>query len=110
MICKCCELYDYIKSMTCEQRSRLYGIITKVEFLSARSDYFLCRKGANFTMFLRGSPEFNTPEFMACCAENNKAALPSDQLDDLAKHEILRLASEFTELKWRFPEVFGKEN
>ena len=53
--------------------------------------------------FLERNPEFDNEEFLEFVTAQNKSDRDSGELQDIAKHEILRLAYEWIEKKWRFP-------
>jgi len=58
--------------------------------------------------FIDRNPEFNTEEFIEYIIEANRGDRDAGELGDIAKHEILRLAYEYTEHQWRFPNVYGE--
>ncbi len=59
--------------------------------------------------FLERNPEFNNKEFIEFINGKNKADRDSGELQDVAKHEILRLAYEWIERKWRFPNCYDRK-
>jgi len=71
-------------------------------------DYYNKYGGGYLNRFLVRNPEFNTKEFIEFVITHNKGDRDSGELGDIAKHEILRLAYEFEEEKWRFPNVYGE--
>lgn len=64
--------------------------------------------GGYFGKFLERNPEFNTKEFEEFIITHNKGDRDAGELQDIAKHEILRLAYEFEEHDWRFPNCHGE--
>ncbi len=52
--------------------------------------------------FINNNADFDTDEFRIFAIYNNKADRDSGELNDIAKHEVLRLAYEYSEYKWRF--------
>jgi hypothetical protein len=58
-----------------------------------------------FGRFIKRNPEFDNEEFFQFVIAKNKADRDSGELHDIAKHEILRLAYEWIERQWRFPNV-----
>lgn len=56
-----------------------------------------------FAEFVTRNPEFATDQFRDFVADNNRGDRDHGEIGDIAKHEILRLAYEFTEYQWRFP-------
>lgn len=64
--------------------------------------------GGYYLRFLKANPEFNTKEFDEFVISHNKGDRDAGEVGDIAKHEVLRLAYEFEEHKWRFPNVFGE--
>lgn len=65
--------------------------------------------GSNyFYNFVERNDEFNTKDFYDYVTSHNRGDRDSGELQDIAKHEVLRLAHEFTEHKWRFPNVYGE--
>lgn len=70
---------------------------------------FYNKYGGNYvSRFLERNTEFDTDEFREFLSANNRGDRDSGELQDIAKHEVLRLASEFEERKWRFPNVYGE--
>lgn len=63
--------------------------------------------GGYLNKFIQRNPEFDNDDFIGYVATNNKGDRDSGELQDVAKHEILRLAYEWEEYKWRFPNVYG---
>ena len=61
-----------------------------------------------FYVFVERNPEFDCKEFTEYVIAHNKADRDSGELHDIALHEVLRLAYEFTENRWRFPNMYGK--
>lgn len=58
-----------------------------------------------FPAFKRAHPDFDTPEFEEYAAAHNRGDRDSGELGDVAAHEVLRLAADWAELRWRFPNV-----
>ena len=58
--------------------------------------------------FIERNPEFNNKDFEEHVIRFNKGDRDSGELGDIAKFEILRLASEWVERRRRFPNVYGK--
>ena len=63
-------------------------------------EYFIDRGGNHASEFVSKNPEFDTPEFVSYMICNNKAGLDAGDLQNLAKHEVLRLAFSFSEELW----------
>ncbi len=59
--------------------------------------------------FIERNPEFKTKEFEEFVSGKNKGSRDTGELSDIAKHEVLRLAYEFTEEIWRFPNIYGEK-
>ena len=59
--------------------------------------------------FLERNPEFDNKEFLDFVSATNKSDRDSGESQDIAKHEILRLAYEWTEAKWRFPNCYNRK-
>ena len=70
-------------------------------------EYYICR-GGFYYKFIERNPEFDCENFENFVIEHNKADRDSGELGEIAKHEILRLAYEYSEYQARFPNVFGK--
>lgn len=58
-----------------------------------------------FFNFIRQHPDFNTMEFNEFATRENRGDRDGGELGDVAAHEVLRLASDWAELRWRFPNV-----
>ncbi len=67
------------------------------------------QKSGYFNRFIKNNSEFNTKEFRNFVLSKNKADRDSGELEDIAKHEILRLAYEFVEHKHRLPNCHAKD-
>ena len=52
--------------------------------------------------FQKRNPEFDSEEFINFVMQRNKGDRDSGELFDIAKHEVLRLAYEFAEHRFRF--------
>ncbi len=52
--------------------------------------------------FLSKNPEFNTKQFIEWVICRNRGDRDSGELQDVARHEVLRLAAEYAEYRWRF--------
>jgi len=61
-----------------------------------------------FDEFLRRFPEFDDGYFRDFVIAANRADRDSGELSDIALFEVLRLASEYTERRWRFQNVHGR--
>ena len=72
-------------------------------------DYNTNQKPGYFNRFLLKNPEFNNDEFRAFVLSKNKADRDYGEFNEIAKHEILRLAYEFVEHKHRFPNCHAKD-
>lgn len=70
-------------------------------------EYYCKFGGCYIKSFIERNPEFDTAEFYEFLSANNKADRDSGEFQDIAKHEVLRVAAEFEERKWRFPNVYG---
>ena len=70
--------------------------------------YVECGSGY-ISKFLKRNPEFDNDEFREFVCNKNKADRDSGELQDIAKHEILRLAYEWIEKKWRFPNCHKRD-
>lgn len=72
------------------------------------SDYsYYLHAGGYFFKFINRNPEFGVKEFREYVVTHNRGDRDAGELGGIAKHEILRLAHEFEEHKWRFPNVYG---
>jgi hypothetical protein len=72
------------------------------------SPYNFYNTGGNYlARFLERNPEFDTPEFTEFVIRNNRGDRDSGELQDVAKFEVLRLASEYEERMRRFPAAWG---
>lgn len=71
-------------------------------------NYYNKYGGGYFSKFIERNKEFDTKIFRDYMTSHNKGDRDSGELQDIAKHEVLRLAYEFTEKMWRFPNVYGK--
>jgi len=67
-------------------------------------------RDAYIRTFLKNNPEFKCQEFLDYVCQYNRGDRDSGELQYIAKHEILRLAYEFAERRWRFPNCYGEEN
>ena len=64
--------------------------------------------GGNYLgRFLERNTEFNNKAFIEYVISHNRADRDSGELQDIAKHEVLRLAYEFEEKLYRFPHCYG---
>lgn len=73
-------------------------------------DYYNKHGGRYFYKFIKRNPEFDNPQFLSFVVKNNKGDRDSGEVQDIAKHEVLRLAYEYTEMQWRFPNVHGEQH
>ena len=65
--------------------------------------------GGNYLRkFLDRNSEFDCDEFREYIAGHNRGSRDSGELQDIAKHEVLRVAAEWMEKLWRFPNVYGE--
>jgi len=71
-------------------------------------EYYCKFGGCYISKFVERNPEFDNEEFFGFLAACNRADRDSGELQDIAKHEVLRVAAEFEEKKWRFPNVYGE--
>lgn len=71
--------------------------------------YYIQSGNGYIGRFLERNPEFNNKGFLDFVCSHNKADRDSGELQDISKHEILRLAYEWTELKWRFPNCDSRD-
>ena len=69
--------------------------------------YYVCLGGGYYHRFLDMNPEFRTEEFERFVIGRNRGSRDLGELGDVAKHEILRLAYEFEEICWSFPDAYG---
>ena len=70
---------------------------------------FYNNKGNYYGKFLKRNPEFNTKDFQEFVISKNKGDRDAGELEYIAKHEVLRLAHEFIERRWRFPNVYSED-
>jgi len=75
--------------------------------MSGDYDYYLKYGGGYISKFIERNPEFDTPEFVSYLSQHNRGDRDTGELQDVAKHEVLRVAAMYEEYKWRFPNVFG---
>jgi hypothetical protein len=71
-------------------------------------EYYVKFGGNYISKFVKQNTEFNTQEFLDFVAAKNRGDRDSGELQDIAKHEVLRLAYEWVEKQWRFPNVYGE--
>jgi len=71
-------------------------------------DYYNFYGGRYYSRFLEKNPEFDTREFHDYVVQHNRGDRDSGEVSDIAKHEVLRLAADFEEMRWRFPNGYGK--
>lgn len=71
-------------------------------------EYYNKHGGGYYRRFIKANPEFQTIDFERFVISRNRGDRDSGELGDIAKHEILRLAGEWEEKKWRFPNVYGE--
>ena len=70
---------------------------------------YYCHFGSGwYYYFIKHFPKYDTPEFSSYVEKNNKGDRDGGELHNLALHEVFRLASEYEESRWRFPNVHGK--
>ena len=72
-------------------------------------EYYNKYGGGYFNRFVNSNPEFNTTDFLDYVIAHNRGDRDAGECHDIAKHEVLRLAAEFTEHHWRFPNVHGEQ-
>ena len=70
-------------------------------------EYYNKYGGGYYYRFLERNPEFKGQSFEDYVINHNRGDRDSGELSDIAKHEVLRLAHEYTEHHWRFPNVYG---
>jgi hypothetical protein len=64
---------------------------------------FYCDFGCGeFKKFIEKNKEFNNESFFNFVISRNRGDRDSGETQDIAKHEILRLAYEWEEKRWRF--------
>lgn len=76
--------------------------------LTSMHDYYNKYGGNYFFRFRTHNPEFDCDEFRDFVCEHNRGDRDLGELNDIAKHEVLRLAAEYTEERWRFPNCYGE--
>lgn len=69
---------------------------------SQRYDYYNDPGCGAFARLTRTFPEFSNVDFAAFVVAHNKGDRDDGELNDIAAHEVLRLAAEFAESRWRF--------
>lgn len=70
---------------------------------------FYCKFGGCYiAKFIERNPEYDNEEFFDFLSSRNRADRDSGEFQDIAKHEILRVAAEYEEIKWRYPNVYGE--
>jgi hypothetical protein len=70
-------------------------------------DYYNHGCSGWFSRFVKQNPEFATPLFREYVVKYNRGDRDSGELQDVAHHEILRLAAEFSERIWRENNLYG---
>lgn len=75
--------------------------------LKSRCDYYNEYGGGYYQTFIDRNPEFDTQGFLGFVEKNNRGDRDVGEVMDIAKHEILRLAAEYEEERWRFPDYYG---
>jgi hypothetical protein len=68
--------------------------------------FYLEFNGNYYSQFIKNNPEFNTERFQEYVITNNKGDRDSGELEHIAKHEVLRLAYEYEENRFRWPNVY----
>ena len=76
--------------------------------LESMCDYYNKYGGGYYYRFIARNPEFAGKLFRDFVCENNRGDRDAGELGDIAKHEILRLAAAYTEIRWRFPNCYGE--
>ena len=71
---------------------------------------FYNSKGNYYGKFVKANPEFNTPDFLSYVIAKNRGDRDSGEVEYIAKHEVLRLAYEFAEHRFRASNVYGELN
>ena len=71
-------------------------------------NYYNKYGGGYIRRFLERNPEFDTEDFLEFLQAKNKGDRDMGELQDIAKHEVLRVSFEWEERKWRFPNVYGE--
>lgn len=77
---------------------------------TAGYNYYCNFGGGYYSRFLKRNPEFAVPEFQKFVVMHNKGDRDSGELQDIAKHEVLRLAYEYQEYAWRFPHLRAEQS
>lgn len=70
-------------------------------------NYYNFNGGGYYGKFVQRNPEFKTEEFEEFVISKNRGDRDSGELHNIAKHEVLRLAAEYAEKRWRFPNAYG---
>jgi hypothetical protein len=86
------EFLGFIAQIIQEEKEK-----TRRENIQMRYEFYNDYGKGYLAEFLEKNPEFNTPEFIEYVIANNRGDGDAGELDDIAKHEILRLAYEFEE-------------
>ena len=76
--------------------------------MNAKRDYYRKPGGGYYGVFIRNNIEFDCDEFEEFVIGRNRADCDSGELHNVAAHEVLRLAAEWTEKKWRFENIYGE--
>lgn len=61
-----------------------------------------------FRRFVSNNAAFQDDGFLDYVVAHNRADRDAGELDDIALHEVLRLAAEYEERRWRFANVYGE--
>jgi hypothetical protein len=71
-------------------------------------DYYNHFGSGWYYYFVKKFPRFDTPEFEEWVIAKNRGDRDSGELNDVALHEVLRLAAEFEEHLWRASNAYGE--
>ena len=97
--------------MTCTICNQM-PCVCPVEKFPAKTEqnynYYNIFGSSYYYKFIERNPEFNIKEFEEYVISNNRGDRDSGELGDIAKFEILQLASEWVERRRRFPNVYGE--
>jgi hypothetical protein len=88
-----------------EEEKKEYKGTKKMSSYEYYNDYGNCY----IKTFLERNPEFDNDNFLDFLAGKNRGDRDSGELQDVAKHEVLRVAAEWEEYKWRFPNMFPRK-
>lgn len=69
--------------------------------MTERRDFYSEPGCGYYSRFIKLNPEFDTYEFQEYVFANNRFEQNASRFNDIAQHEVLRLAWGFAEFKWR---------